>query len=142
MIPWNKGLTKHTDSRVASYGETVSKTTKVKSVYCATKGCIYKRGGNRNLLCRACRNGLRCYGMTTVDRQRMLDEQGGCCKLCRRIITFDGKRPPSKTSAMVDHCHVTNKVRGIVCVRCNAMLSVIDDYSIDLDSIRKYLLPQ
>lgn len=137
-IPWNKGLSKHTDIRVAAYAKACSDKTKVKASCCATIGCGNKRGG-KNLLCRPCRNGIRAYGMTTVDRQTMLDSQNGCCKLCLREIKFDGARPPSKISAMVDHCHGSGKVRAILCVRCNSMLSVIEDYSIELDRIKEYL---
>ena len=139
-IPWNKGLSKHTDIRVAAYAKACSVKTKVKASCCATVGCGRKRGGGgKNLLCRPCITGIKAYGMTTVDRLTMLDSQNGCCKLCLREIKFDGARPPSKISAVVDHCHGSGKVRAILCIRCNSMLSVIEDYSIELDRIKEYL---
>ena len=28
---------------------------------------------------------------------------------------------------VVDHCHTTNKVRGIICEKCNQTLGLMDD---------------
>lgn len=50
------------------------------------------------------------YGITDVDFFRMVEEQGGHCLLCPRPATA------------TDHCHVTGKVRGILCHGCNSGL--------------------
>lgn len=56
------------------------------------------------------------YGLSQEDVDRLMTEQGGLCALCR-------KRPPQA----VDHCHATNRVRGLLCMRCNSAIGVIGD---------------
>lgn len=53
------------------------------------------------------------YGLSLDDYQRMLDDQGGHCKLC----TMEPNR-----NFGVDHDHVTGRVRGILCRFCNSKL--------------------
>lgn len=55
------------------------------------------------------RRRLATYGLTVADYQRMHDEQDGRCAICRK---------PS-TRLAVDHCHRTNRVRGLLCKPCN-----------------------
>ena len=58
---------------------------------------------------------VRKYGITIADYDRMLEEQGGVCKLCGR--------PPAKRRLHVDHNHKTKRVRGLLCFRCNRWLT-------------------
>lgn len=65
------------------------------------------------------------YGLSEIDYQSMLRLQKGKCKIC-------GTKSPGKrwnTSFYVDHCHKTNKVRGLLCLRCNAGLGYFSDSS-------------
>ena len=58
------------------------------------------------------------YGITEADYQNMLQTQGGGCGIC------DSKTPHLKghTHLLVDHNHQTNRVRGLLCNRCNIKL--------------------
>jgi hypothetical protein len=56
----------------------------------------------------------RLYGITLEDYSRMLENQGGGCAICGSTVG-DGKR----RKLFVDHDHVTGKVRGIICNKCN-----------------------
>lgn len=56
------------------------------------------------------------YGLTVAQRDHMLSEQGGLCAIC--------KLPPAKP--VVDHCHDSGAVRGILCHGCNLKLAGID----------------
>ena len=56
----------------------------------------------------------RLFGITLEDYNRMLDEQGGVCDIC--------KKPPQKYRLAVDHDHKTGAVRGLLCVHCNRSL--------------------
>lgn len=62
------------------------------------------------------------YGMTEADYQAMLAKQHGKCALCECRLT-EAVRP------VVDHCHNTGKVRGILCHECNVKLPAVEDYS-------------
>jgi hypothetical protein len=46
----------------------------------------------------------------------MIEAQGGLCAVCK-------KRPATQ----VDHDHKTKKVRGIVCLNCNAAMGALKD---------------
>ena len=51
----------------------------------------------------------------------MLEAQNGRCKIC-------GTDTPMGNGAFhVDHCHMTNKVRGLLCHKCNVGLGHFND---------------
>lgn len=57
------------------------------------------------------------YGITLEQRDEMLAAQGGICPICRQAP----KRP------VVDHCHDTGAVRGVLCHGCNIKLHGIEN---------------
>lgn len=71
------------------------------------------------------------YGMETGDYDRMLNEQGGTCYIC--------KNPPNKDSLDVDHCHKTGKVRKLLCNRCNKVLGMMEENPELLIQMTKYV---
>jgi len=58
------------------------------------------------------------YGMTPQDYVDLLEKQNGVCGVC--------KEPESKHNMtehlLIDHDHITNRVRGLLCSSCNLML--------------------
>jgi len=58
----------------------------------------------------------RAYGITWEDYCGMLDAQGGVCAICKDP---DSGNIRTSGKLFVDHCHSTNKVRGLLCSRCN-----------------------
>lgn len=63
----------------------------------------------------------RNYGITLEDFKKMEADQGGVCKICGKPPTKNRKR------LSVDHCHKTGKIRGLLCVNCNAMIGMAKD---------------
>lgn len=60
----------------------------------------------------------RKYGMTLEDFEVKLAGQGGGCAMCgTSTVRVDN----------IDHDHLTGKVRGILCFRCNAAIGQLDD---------------
>jgi hypothetical protein len=59
-------------------------------------------------------------GVTPEMYDTMLTEQNGCCAIC-------GTLPTPDRSLCVDHCHSTNKVRGLLCDKCNRILGQWND---------------
>lgn len=54
--------------------------------------------------------------VTTVDPRRAAEiryEHAGLCDVCY------SPEPGGKGTWNVDHCHVTNRIRGVVCFDCN-----------------------
>lgn len=68
---------------------------------------------------------------TMDDYQRLFEEQGGCCAICR-------KHPPSNRRLAIDHCHKGYFVRGLLCSRCNLGIGFLEDDSVR-DEALKYL---
>ena len=64
------------------------------------------------------------YGLTQPEFERMLQEQDGKCFFCRRDFAamFNGKFSP----ICVDHDHQTNRVRGLLCRKCNMLLGWLE----------------
>lgn len=71
------------------------------------------------------------YGLTPEDYEAMLARQGGRCAICHRENTG---RP-----LVVDHCHSTGAVRGLLCDPCNKALGGFRDDTSRLASAILYL---
>jgi hypothetical protein len=57
----------------------------------------------------------KAYGITAVDYAWMENEQDRKCKICATDYTETRNQ-----RLVVDHCHDTGKVRGLLCHKCNA----------------------
>lgn len=73
------------------------------------------------------------YGITTEKYRQMLESQNGCCAICKR----NQEEEPFMMS--VDHSHVNNSVRGLLCKKCNTMLGLVDDNIETLTTAIEYL---
>lgn len=80
---------------------------------------------------------LRKFGLTIEDYERMLLEQDGVCAICRRPETARNQHGPIRLS--VDHCHKTNRVRGLLCGNCNNGIGRFKDDPLILQSATDYL---
>ena len=65
----------------------------------------------------------------------MLKKQNNKCKIC--LVEFDELIPNQKIN--VDHCHTTNKVRGLLCSLCNRGLGQFKDNTERLTNAINYL---
>jgi hypothetical protein len=84
----------------------------------------------------------RLYGITPEDYDTMLKEQNHKCKICS--IKFNNNyNQESKIdyvhSQHLDHCHTTNKVRGILCPLCNLGLGHFKNSSERITTAINYL---
>ncbi|MFD9637263.1 endonuclease VII domain-containing protein [Streptomyces violascens] len=73
------------------------------------------------------------YGITLHDYDRLLLEQGGVCAICQ------GPSGSASTRLHVDHCHVTGRVRGLLCRPCNKGIGAFRDRSGAIRSAISYL---
>ena len=70
------------------------------------------------------------YGLSLEDYDKMLARQGGLCANC-------GKK--SDGWLAVDHCHITNKLRALLCKGCNAGLGYFGDNPVLLRAAATYI---
>lgn len=75
------------------------------------------------------------YKITVEEYEDLLIRQNGVCAICRTASTATkgGRR------LAVDHDHKTGKVRGLVCMKHNALLGCADDSEVILLSAIDYL---
>ncbi len=69
----------------------------------------------------------RLYGLEPEDVTRLLTEQDGRCAICTKPPSgkSNGRaRPGHEPRLHVDHCHTTNRVRGLLCGNCNTMIGL------------------
>lgn len=67
------------------------------------------------------------YGITADDYDTMEAAQGGKCAIC------GGNQTKRYKNFSVDHCHITGKVRGLLCSPCNKALGSFKD---DVDILK------
>ena len=86
----------------------------------------------RNLIRMRERAKERRYGINQEQFDQMLIDQDNKCKICS--IEFKGTK-----YTHIDHCHDTNKVRGLLCNDCNMALGQFNDNTDIMDMSIKYL---
>lgn len=97
-------------------------------VYCKschnerTRQSVAAHGGARRYHLR------RKYGIDLADFDRLVRWQGGVCAICREAAP-----------EQVDHDHVTGKVRGVLCLNCNAGMGHFADDVDVLEQAANYL---
>jgi hypothetical protein len=64
----------------------------------------------------------REYGLTPEDYTAMLEEQEHRCAICGKERSDERSR-----RLVVDHCHDTDMVRGLLCDMCNLALGLFRD---------------
>lgn len=77
------------------------------------------------------------YGMTIDSWNQLFDRQNGTCAICKTNLEKLESR-----HVHVDHDHVTNAIRGILCHNCNTMIGLARDNSEILNAAINYLRKQ
>lgn len=94
----------------------------------------YRLNNSENIKARAVAKKLKhLYGISQDQYDQMLFNQNYSCKICSAPSSSFKKR------LHVDHCHVTNKVRGLLCSNCNRALGLFKDSINILNSAIDYL---
>lgn len=73
----------------------------------------------------------KLYGIDKEIENQLLENQNFACKICLKNL--------SDKLYHIDHCHKSNKVRGILCVKCNTGLGKFEDNIEYLQNAIKYL---
>ena len=72
----------------------------------------------------------RRYGITKEQYLQIVKEQDGKCVLCHE---------PTGPKSVVDHCHDTGIVRGVLCNNCNALIGFSKEDKKILERTIEYL---
>ena len=72
----------------------------------------------------------KTYGLSRSDYERLYAIQGGRCAICR-----DTQEKPLS----IDHCHETERVRGLLCHACNSALGFMREDPLIAIEMRRYI---
>ena|SRR3990167_865473 len=81
---------------------------------------------------------LRSFGISTQEYAHLHAKQGGVCAICNLPETAVNRLGVVMALA-VDHCHATNKTRGLLCSNCNNGLGRFKDSPKLLNDAANYL---
>lgn len=77
---------------------------------------------------------LAIYGLTEESYKDLFESQSGLCAICST------DRPTGRWKVFaVDHCHITGKVRGLLCNECNRGMGLLRDNAELLRKAAAYL---
>lgn len=75
----------------------------------------------------------RYYGMSRDSYDALFEKQSGNCAICGLHQSNFARRFD------VDHCHETKVIRGLLCIRCNRGIGLLQDSEKILRTAIKYL---
>jgi len=90
----------------------------------------YRTPGFRNCMKQSQMRWL--YGIGFEEYDAMLAKQNGLCAIC-------GKEPSLKRRLAIDHCHKTNVVRGLLCLKCNKGIGLLNDDTTTMSKAIEYI---
>lgn len=80
---------------------------------------------------------MRTYGIRLADYRDMQTSQKGGCAICGN--TGFKMRAHHRKTLVVDHCHKSGEVRGLLCHNCNRALGLLSDDTGRLRTAIEYL---
>ena len=88
----------------------------------------YHRNKAKAKACTEASRVKRVYGLTSDQLEGLKAAQGNSCALCRKEVKL-----------VIDHCHLTGEVRGLLCHHCNTGLGALGDSIGGLQRAIEYL---
>ncbi len=64
---------------------------------------------------------LKRYGLTEESYEQLLKEQNYYCAICPK------QKSTTRNNLHIDHDHVTGRVRGLLCSKCNTAIGLLDE---------------
>jgi hypothetical protein len=79
---------------------------------------------------------MSTYGISLERFGQMIAEQDGRCAICRELPMGRGKGD----MLVIDHCHQSGDVRGLLCGHCNIAIGLMSDSPDRLRQAAAYLV--
>lgn len=83
--------------------------------------------------------------LTSEQYYKMFEDQNYLCKACKKIKGVPISKSKNSTQGynrevlVIDHCHISNKVRGLLCFNCNTILGLCKENIDTLLNIIEYM---
>ena len=101
-----------------------------------------KDSGNYRSECNLCRANIMAaarYGITVGEVERMKEDQDNRCAICKTHAEDIPHASFKHNPLVIDHCHTTGHIRGLLCPTCNSMLGHAKDNVAILSAAITYL---
>lgn len=82
---------------------------------------------------------MRTYGISVEDYKRLQIAQDNKCACCNNPETRMSRFTKAISDLAVDHCHVSGRVRGLLCFKCNMAIGLLRDNLDILKGAMNYL---
>lgn len=69
----------------------------------------------------------RYFGLTVAEYEKMFEQQNHKCAICLQEETRRSRTKGKICRLAVDHCHITGKIRQLLCHNCNLALGAFKD---------------
>lgn len=79
------------------------------------------------------------YGLSNEQFEGLLLSQDGKCKICCVTLDQSFGRHHKPNKLVIDHCHITGEVRGLLCTMCNKGIGLLQDDPETVMSAFRYL---
>lgn len=79
------------------------------------------------------------FGISDLKFQELLYNQHNKCAICKKEEAVNHRTEDRKRALAVDHCHKTDKIRGLLCTKCNQGLGLFFDNPTFLLTAAEYL---
>ena len=119
--------------KVSPYLASRSKTTELVCEDCQSVFVWTKRAeSDYRVICGPCKSNRKrlenTYGFTVDDYNTQAAKQEHKCIGCNQVKKL-----------VIDHCHTTGKVRGLLCGSCNTALGMVKDDPATLRALATYI---
>lgn len=101
--------------------------TKVYEEICQKRYDKYKESSFKTRLAK--------YNLSKQSLDLMFQLQNNKCAICERSICIE-----ETSNFHIDHCHISGKVRGLLCPRCNYTLGAFKDNILHFQNAVNYLV--
>ena len=98
-----------------------------------------KKKHGRSARCIVCSKAAklnRLYGPGAAEKKaKLFKEQGGRCAICQSDTAAMNRE---HQELVLDHCHITDRIRGVLCHVCNLMLGYLEKRDFNVEPFRRY----
>lgn len=85
------------------------------------------------------RNYKHKFNLTLEEYEAKLKSQNHVCAICEQFETVKYKSTDIVKNLAVDHCHITGKIRKLLCSKCNLFVGKLEDNLNQIDKFINYV---
>jgi hypothetical protein len=113
------------ENQKLKYGICLNCYNNSKNITCFCCNKITKQRASVDSVCSNCYRFLRTYNLSKEKYVEILSIKK--CQICEIDLDFSKGNSPNR--GVIDHCHKTKKIRGMICYKCNIIEGMIRDFN-------------